>query len=117
MKNDFLKLGFHGAEGFVVLIGGIGALNVSDGAVGAEAGKSVDVAISIVAGEVAVVEPQDALGMEVMQETTLYLVTRQIGIAVGREEALTGGHECATPVTLDAAAFEDEVEVGLVGTF
>ena len=40
-----------------MLIGGVGALDVDNGGIWTEAGKGVDMAIGVVAGEVAVVEP------------------------------------------------------------
>ena len=105
----------HGAECVVVLIGGVGALDVGNRIVGAEASKRVDMAICMVACEIAMVEPQDALGMEIAQKALLYLVACEGGIAVGREETLGGGHECASSIAFDATSLKDKIEMRLVG--
>ena len=49
-------------------------------------------------------------------QTRLDLLLGEAGVAVGREQAGTGGHEGATAVALDAATLEDEVEVGFIVT-
>lgn len=53
--------------------------------------------------------------MEIVEKTLLDLIAIEGGVTVGREKTLAGGHKDATTITLDAATFEDEVEVGLVG--
>ena len=108
------QLRFHGGEGFVVLIGWVCATDVGNGVVGAKAGEGIDVTVGVVAGEVAVVEPKDAVGMEITQQTFLNLVAGEVGVAVGREEALAGRQQRALAVALYAAAFEDKVKMGLI---
>lgn len=115
LKNDFLQLLFHCMEGFIVLVGGVGALDVGYHVVGAEACKGVNVAIGVVTYEITMVDPQDALGMEITEEPLLYLVSSEVWITVGRKQAGAGGHECAAAIALDSSTFEDEVEVRLIG--
>ena len=109
-----MKLLFHRREGFIVLVIGIGAADVGDGVVGAEAGEGVDVAVGVVASKVAVIEPQDALGVEIAKQTLFNLVASELWIAIGREQTLAGSQEGALAVALYAAALEDEVEVRLI---
>ena len=116
LRNELLKLLFHRLEGFVVLVVGIGAADVCYGVVGTEAGEGVDVAIGVVAGKVAVIEPEDALGVEIAKQALFNLVASELWIAIGRKQTFAGSQEGATAVALNAAAFEDEVEVRFVGT-
>ena len=97
-----------------MLIGGVGALHVGDGIVRAEASEGVDVAVGVVTGEVAVVKPQDTIGMEVMQQTLLDLLAVEVGVTVGGQQTLAGGQENAASVALDAATFQNEIEMRFV---
>ena len=62
------------------------------------------------------VEPKDTTGVETMQQVGLDVLLREVGITVGRKEALRSGQERAAPVALDASAFKDEGEVGFIDT-
>ena len=84
---------------------------VENGVRRAEAGKGIDVAVRIVASKIAVFQPEDALGVEVMEQAMLYFLAGEVGVAMGREQALAGGKQGAASVALDAPALEDEVEV------
>lgn len=101
---------FHLREGGVVLVGGIVALDIEDCVVGGETGERVNVGIGIVAGEVAVVDPQDAVGAERVAETVFNLSAREVAVAVGGEEAFGGGEYRAAAVAFDGASFEHEAE-------
>ena len=57
-----------------MLVGGVGALDVGNRVVWAEACKGVDMAVGVVTCEITMIEPQDVLGMEIAQEALLYLV-------------------------------------------
>ena len=58
------KLLLHGMKGLIMLVGGIRTLDVSDGVVGAETGKGVDMAVGVVACKKAVVKPEDTTRMK-----------------------------------------------------
>ena len=93
-----------------MLVGGIVALDIEDGVVGGETGERVDMGIGIVAGEVAVVDPQDAVGSERVAQIVFNLSAREVAVAVGGEEALGGGEYRAAAVAFDGASFEHEAE-------
>lgn len=97
-----------------MLIVWIGALDVGNGVVGTEAGEGVDMAVCVIACEVAVVEPKEAVGMEIVKQTFLYLLTVKLWIAVGRKETCAGGQQRTFAIAFDATAFKDKVEMGLV---
>ena len=103
------ELGFHSLECFVVFVGGVGALDVEDRVGGGQAGKGIDVAVGVVACEVAVIQPEDAPSAEVLEEALLDFLTSEARVALGRKEALTGGQQGAASVALNAAAFKDKV--------
>ena len=112
--EEALQLLLHSVEGFIVLIVWIGALDVGDGVVVTEAGEGVDMTVCVVACEVAVVEPKEAVGMEIVKQTFLYLLTVKLWIAVGRKETGAGGQQRTFAIAFDATAFEDKIEMGLV---
>ena len=99
-----------------MLIVSIEALDVGNGIVGTEASQCVDVRIGVVACQIAVVEPEDALGVERGEQSLFNLLLGEGLVAVGRQEALAGGEDGAAAVALDAATLQDEVEVVLVST-
>ena len=104
------KFFFH--QGQVGMVGI--ATGIDDGVVRADAYQGIDMAIGIIANEAAVVEPYNALGTEILLEASLNLGLSEGLVAMRRHEA-TGGCEDGTfAIALDRAAFEDEVEVGLV---
>ena len=110
-----MELLLHGVEGLIVLVIWIGTLYVSDCVVGTEAGEGVNMAVCIIASEVSMIEPEDALGMEIAQEAFFYLLPVKVWITLRGEEALAGGQECPASIALDTASLEDELERRLVG--
>jgi hypothetical protein len=66
------------------------------------------VGIGVVAGEVAVFEPEDAFGTEPAAERRFDAFPVKVRIAVGTEQAFGGGEKGAGAVALDAAALEDQ---------
>ena len=115
-REETMQLLLHRLEGLIVLVGGVGTLHIGDDAVGAETGKGIDVAVCVVAGQIAVIEPQDTLGVEITPQALFYLEAIELGVAVGRKQTRAGGQQRAAPVALDAATLEDEVQVGFVVT-
>ena len=110
---ECLQLGFHVLEVGMLGVGGVGGLDIGNGVVRAEACEGVDVSVGVVALQMSVVEPEDALGVEVAEQALLNLRGGEV-VAVGGEEAGGGGEDGAFSVALDASAFEYEVEAGLV---
>lgn len=106
---------FHELQFGKMFVGRVGTGNVGNGVVGAEAGKGVDVSVGVVACEIAMMQPKHLSGVEKAEELLLDVVRSEHVVAVGGEQTGGGGEDCATAVGLDAAAFEHEVEVGLVG--
>jgi hypothetical protein len=90
------------------------ATGIDDGVVRADAYQGIDMAIGIIANETAVVEPYNALGTEIFLEAGFNLSLREGLVAMRRHEATRSGEDGALAIALDRAAFEDEVEVGLV---
>ena len=81
-EGQSLELLLHGVEGLIVLVIWIGTLYVSDCVVGTEAGEGVNMAVCIIASEVAMIEPEDALGMEIAQEAFFYLLPVKVWITL-----------------------------------
>ena len=104
-----LHLLLEGLEVGIVLIGGIVAIGVEQGVVGRHTDDGVDVAVGVVAAEVAVVDPDDALGAEAFFQFFLYLLAR--AWLVAPHLALGGGHDGSTSVALDGSSLEHEVGV------
>ena len=108
-----------GAEGFqlflhrlklrVVLVRRVIAGHVGDRARVAEARERVDVAVGVVAREIAVPEPEDTVQAEQLPQTRLDPLLREPGVARRCEQAAFGGEQRARAVDLDRPAFEDEV--------
>jgi hypothetical protein len=90
------------------------ATGIDDGVVRADAYKGIDMAIGIIANEAAVVEPYNALGTEIFLEAGFNLGLREGLVAMRGHETTGSGEDGAFAIALDRAAFEDEVEVGLV---
>ena len=63
-RAERLQLCLHLLQLIVVRVAGVCALQISNGVVGAETCQRIDVAVSIVAFEIAMREPQDALSAE-----------------------------------------------------
>jgi [glutamine synthetase] adenylyltransferase / [glutamine synthetase]-adenylyl-L-tyrosine phosphorylase len=76
-----------------------------------EARQVVDMAVGVVV-EQPVAEPQHAGEPEIARQPRLDLRARQLGIAVGVEQALLGRRHEAGAVAVDRAALEDPVGLG-----
>ena len=68
-------------------------------------------AVGVIACQLAVVYPDDALGTECLQQPLLYLLAGHWLVAVGRQEALGGSENGAAAIAFDAASLEYEVEL------
>ncbi len=53
--------------------------------------------------------------MEGSEKSFFNLQTGKVRVAIRREQALGSCQQGSTPITLDAASLEDEVEVGFIG--
>lgn len=110
------KLLLHGRESGMMLIGRIGALHVGNGIGRTKAGEGVNVGIGIVASEITMMEPEDALYAKTLAEKGLHLrlIDRGDSIAlmaaVGIEKTLGSGEESAAAIALDSTPFEFEVK-------
>ena len=85
-------------------------------AVGRDAGNGVDVSVGVVAWQRLVVEPYDAVCTKAPFQFSLNLLFRQGLVPVRCRQAAPRGVYRAPAVALYGAAFQYEVEVGLVGT-
>lgn len=97
-----------------MLIVGICTLHVNDGVVRTEAGEGIDMAVCVVACEVAVIEPEDAVGVEIAKQTFLDLVARELRITIGGEETFAGSQQRALAIAFNATTFEDEIKMRLI---
>ena len=104
------QLLLHAAQRLVVLVGGIGTPYVDNGIVGGEPGQGVDVAVGVVAGQITVVEPQDALQSEGLFQILFDAHLRPLAVAVGREQAFACGEQGAGAVAFECAPLDYEVE-------
>lgn len=85
------------------------ATHVEQCVVGRTANDGVDVAVGIVANEVAVVEPHDALGTQSAFEFGLDFLAGERLVAIRCQEALRRRENRAVTVAFDAAALENEI--------
>lgn len=85
------------------------AAHVEQRVVGCTAYDSVDVAVSIVANEVAVVEPHDTLGTQSAFQFLLDFLAGERLVAIRCQEALRSRENRAVTVAFDAAALENEI--------
>ena len=115
-RSELLELGFHLRQFGMVFVVLVEAFDVGNRVVGTESGKRVDVAVRVVAREVAVVEPKDALGMEGCEQSRLDLFFCQGLVAMWREQAFACRQDGSLPVALDASSLEHEVEVVFVAS-
>ena len=67
--------------------------------------------VGIVARELSVIYPEDALGTEVLLQTLFNLVLAEGLVAMRSEQAARGGEDGALSVAFDRAPFEHEVEM------
>ena len=110
-RAERAKLFFHACECLVVLVRTVLAFHVSDGLVGAETGQSVYMAVRVVAGQIAVVEPQYPLDMQERFEPFFDVGAVQAVVTVGRKQTFRSGQERAVAVAFDGTAFEYEVQM------
>ncbi len=94
----------------MVLVGRDVAAHVKDGVVGAEPGQGVDVGVGVVAGQIAVMKPEDAPQAEQLAQRGLDAGLVEMGIAVAVEQALGGGEQRPLAVALDPPPFEDQAD-------
>ena len=92
-----------------VRIAGVVAAHVEERVVGCAAHDGVDVAVGVVADEVAVVEPHDALSTEPAFQFGFKLLATQRLVTIRSQQALRGGENGAAAVALDAAALQNEI--------
>ena len=87
-------------------IAGVIAAHVGQGLGVAEAHQGVDVGVGVVAGQLAVLQPQHPLGSQVLDQGGFDGGAVQVGIALGREQAGAGGEQGAGPIGFDAAPLQ-----------
>ena len=85
------------------------AAHVEQRVVGRTAHDGVDVAVGVVANEVAVVEPHDALGSQSAFEFRLDFLAGERLVAIWCQQALRRCENRAATVAFDAAALENEI--------
>ena len=93
------------------------ALHVGNCVVGTEACQRVDVAVGVVTGEVAVVEPQDAFRMKCFEQSGLNLFLCERLVAMWRKQTFACSQDGPFAVALDASSLEDEIEMAFVRPF
>ena len=67
--------------------------------------------VGVVADEASVLQPDHALGTQILLQTIVYLLLGQRLVAVGCHQTTTGGEDGASSVALNAAALEHKVQV------
>ena len=70
--------------------------------------------VGIVADKASVLQPDHALGTQILLQALFYLLLGQRLVAVGGHQTATGGEDSASSVALDAATLEHKVQVRLV---
>ena len=76
---------------------------------GSHAHRGVDVAIGVVAHQIAVIDPHHASGAKPTAQLGVYLLAGEGLVAVRSQQTLAGGKLGAPAVALDAAALEHHV--------
>ena len=107
--TEGLELVFHGAEGTVVLVVLVQALHVSNGVVGTETGQGVYVAVCVVTGQVAVIQPEHLTQVEAFHQVGFDVFAREGVIAIRSQQAGGGGEQGTFSVAFNGTAFEHEV--------
>ena len=67
-------------------------------------------AVSVVACQVPMIDPEDALSTEFLLQTGLDLSLCEGLVTMRCQQTACGGEDCTTSVALDGAAFQHEVE-------
>ena len=104
-----LHLLLEGLEVIVVLVARVVATGVEQQVARCHPDDGVDVAVGVVASEVSVVDPDDAVGVEAVFQFLFYLFARKRLVAL--HLALGGGHDGSSSVALDGSSLEHEVGV------
>ena len=81
-RAEGAQLLLHGLEGRIILVGGVLAGGVGNGVRAAETGQDVHVAVGIVTGNAAMVQPQDALQAKGLFELFFNFLAAQVLVAV-----------------------------------
>ena len=87
-------------------IAGVIAAHVGQGLGVAEAHQGVDVGIGVVAGQLAVLQPQHPLGAQLLDQGGFDGGAVQVGIALRRQQTGAGGEQGAGPIGFDAAPLQ-----------
>ena len=94
-----------------MLIRAVAALDIGDGVRIDKAGQGIDMGVGVIPGEVAVLQPQEALNSQVRPQSALYLRQRHSPVAVGVEQAGVGAEQGTESIGFDGAAFQYEVHL------
>ena len=83
---------------------------------GRNANKGVDVSIGVVAGQLPVVYPEDAVGAKPFLQPLFYLLPGQWLVAMGGHQTTGSGKDRSLAIALDRTALEDEVQMVFIMT-
>ena len=97
-------------QGLVVAVVFVALDSGDDGVGGDETAQVVDMTVGVVAVD-AVTQPDDIVQSIVVAQITLDVGLRQLGVAVGIEQARGGGEHIADAVEVDAASLHDDARV------
>ncbi len=95
-----LELLFHEMQFFVMSVLRVSALRIDNGVIGAEAGQRVNVAVSVIAFQMAMVEPYYTLHVKQVFQLFFYLGFVPLRISLFGQQAMGGGHESASAIAL-----------------
>ena len=107
----------HGVQLLKMFIGGIGKSYIYNGVIGCQTRQCVDVGVRVVACQIAVVQPEEAVHAEPFGERGFALRFRQSAVAVRVAETAGGGEQRAASVGFDAAALQFIVQTVHIVSF
>ena len=84
--------------------------HIDDGVIGAEPRQGINMGVSIIPFQVAMLKPEHLLCAEQGLHRPFQFLTGQLRVAVGGKQALAGGHNRAAAVALNAATFKHQTD-------
>ena len=83
---------------------------INNDIIGTETGQSVNVRISIISGQPAMIQPEHAMRAKQRSQRLLDLTFIQLRVAIGRKQACRGSQDSAEAITLQASSLHNQAD-------